>query len=361
MGLLFKEDWEETKQHYLQWWNHEYFGRCALAVVAPRRDAPAIPAPPDAVSPEQGWFDLDWISKQMKYQLSRGFFGGEAFPVWNAGYSGVSSIPTFLGCPLDLDTETGWWRPILTDPERIDYRGLKLNRQHPNYAFTMRMLERGVREAAGKSLVSIGAFGGCGDTLAGLRGTQQLLIDCIERPEEVRAADLYLMDMWCEFYDECYAIIRDACEGSTCWFDLWSPGRFYSAHNDFAYSIGPAMFREIFLPSIERQVAFLDHCVYHVDGIGNFRHVQALCEIPKLQAYQIAPGAGKPSALHYMDTLKTVQQAGKNLWIYLPPAEIKDALSVLSARGLFIVTNTQTEEEARALLRSVESWSVDRG
>jgi hypothetical protein len=360
--MLYKEDWEETKQRYLAWWNHEYFGRCALAVTAPKANPPdTVPMPPSPERPEQRWYDLDWISQFNARQHSRTYFGGEALPVWNAGYSGVSSIPTFLGCSLDLDLHTGWWNPILTDPDTFEVKSLKLNKNHPNYAFTMRMLARAAKEAAGKSLASLGAFGGCGDTLAALRGTEQLLMDCIERPDEVREAELYLMDMWCEFYDICYEIVKEVSEGSTCWFDLWSPGKFYPAQNDFAYNIGPDMFREIFLPAIVKQSEFLDHCVYHVDGVGNFRHVEALCEVPGIQAYQIAPGAGKPSAIHYMETCETVQAAGKNLWISLEPHEVEDALGKLSARGLFIHTYAKTEREARELLKKVGQWSVDRG
>ena len=121
------------------------------------------------------------------------------------------------------------------------------------------------------------------------------------------------------------------------------------------------MFRELFLPVIERQTRYLDHTVYHVDGVGNFAHVPALCELPRLQAIQILPGAGKPSALHYLDVLKTVQAAGKNLQIYLSPDEVEPALRVLSARGLFISTWAETEAKARDLLQHAERWSVDRG
>jgi hypothetical protein len=262
---------------------------------------------------------------------------------------------------LDLDHNTGWLNPILTDPDTFDVKSVALNKNHPNYAFTMRMLARAAQESAGKSLASVGAFGGCGDTLASLRGTEQLLLDCIERPDDVREADLYLMDIWCEFFDTCYEIVREASEGSTCWFPLWSPGKFYPAHNDFAYNIGPDMFREIFLPSIVKQTEFLDHCIYHVDGVGNFRHVEALCEVPGIQAYQIAPGAGKPNPLHYLDTCKAVQAAGKNLQISLAPGDVEEALSKLSARGLFISTCAKTEQEARELLKKAEQWSVDRG
>ncbi|MCM8825749.1 MAG: hypothetical protein NC937_06400, partial [Candidatus Omnitrophica bacterium] len=230
-------------------------------------------------------------------------------PVWNGGYPGHTSIPVFLGCPLHLDMRTGWLDPILLD-EYIDYERLKIDENNYNYKFAIELLIRGIREASGKCLVSIGAFGGCGDTLVALRGTERLLIDCIERPRQVKQAELYLMEMWCNYYEKLYRIIKDVDEGSTCWFTLWAPGKFYAAQNDFAYNISPKMFREIFLPAIEMQVNFLDWCVYHLDGIGNFRHLDALLELPCLRAIQIAPGAGKPSPVHFMDILKKVQKAG---------------------------------------------------
>jgi hypothetical protein len=105
---------------------------------------------------------------------------------------------------------------------------------------------------------------------------------------------------------------------------------------------------------------WLDYCVHHVDGIGNFVHADALCELPRLQALQILPGAGKPSPLHYMDVLKKVQAAGKNLHISIAANEVETALSELSARGLCINTWCRSEAEAKDLIRNCEKWSKDR-
>jgi len=364
MQLKYKPDWEETKERYRQWWNHEYFGRCALWVTAPKTNPPSIPKPPEPESIEQKWYDLDLISARNDYGFSHTFYGGEAFPCWNGGYPGHTSISVFLGSPLTLDLKTGWKEPILKG-ENIEFQYLKINEESRSYQFAFETLRRGIKEAKGKSLVSVGAFGGCGDTLASLRGTEQLLYDCIERPEQIKAADEFLMDIWIDHYSKLYQITRKANDGgSVNWFPLWAPGKFYPAHNDFAYNISPQMYREIFLPAIEKQTRFLDYCVYHVDGVNNFVHVDTLLELPfrQLQAYQIAPGAGAPSALAYMDTLKKVQKAGRNLWISLPIGEIRSALEVLSARGLCICTNNvSSEEEAKELLKNVERWSVDRG
>jgi hypothetical protein len=359
LSLRYKPDWDETKQRYLAWWAHAAQDRCGLAVYAPRAGlAPAAP-PVRPATPEERWTNLDYLAACNDYDHSRTFYGGEAFPCWNGGYPGHTGIPAFLGCPVTLDWNTGWQDPILLD-EDLDLTNITVDRQGRWWQFTLELLRRAARESAGKSIPTIGAFGACGDTLASLRSSERLLYDVVDRPDQVRAAEEHLMDIWFEVYNAFYEIVRAAAEGSTCWFNLWSPGKFYAAQNDFSYMISPKMFRDIFLPVIERQSRFLDHTVYHVDGIGAFVHVPALCELPRIQAIQILPGAGKPSPLHYLDTLKSVQRAGKNLHISISSREVEPALKELSARGLFIVTWCDSEAEARALLANAKKWSRDR-
>ncbi|MGC9349562.1 MAG: hypothetical protein ACP5JG_15600 [Anaerolineae bacterium] len=361
MGLRYKEDWEETKARLRLWWGHEYFGRCALAVTAPRDDPPERPVPPQPSTLQEKWYDLDAVAERNDYRFSQTFYGGEAIPVWHAGYPGIASIPTILGCPFELNMETGWHDPLLTDRDGFDVRSLRLDKDHPAYRYHMSVLARAMQECPGKAFPSMGAFYHGGDTLAALRGTEQLLFDCIERPAAVRDAEDWLMDMWFEFYDHTYAAVNGAAQGSACWMGVWAPGKTYTVSNDFSYNISTSMFCDMFLPAIERQLGFLDYSIYHVDGVGAFRHVDALCGLPGLQALQILPGAGQPSPLHFMDVLKKVQAAGKNLHISISPEEVEEALSMLSARGLYIVTHAKNQTLAEELLEQVESWSVDRG
>lgn len=361
MTLLYKPDWEETKERFRAWWNHDYFGRCAISVTAPLDNPPDVPEPPPPANIHDQWYDLDLVSQRNTHGMSRTFFGGEAVPTWHQGYPGHAGISTYLGCPLTLDWSTGWHDPILTDPEVLDFASLRIDETCADYLFTFDMIRRSIDESRGKCIPSTGAVGACGDTLASVRGTEQLLLDCIERPDEVHAAEMFLMDMWCEHYERRYEVFKQGSDGTTGWFPLWSPGRFYAVQNDFSYNIGPEMFRDIFLPAIERQTRYLDHAVYHVDGVQAFHHVDALCELPQLQAIQILPGAGKPGPMHYMDVLNKVQAAGKNLHISIGPDQVKPALERLSARGLFIDTGCPTETEARELIANAEKWSVDRG
>ncbi|OGV64350.1 MAG: hypothetical protein A2498_05490 [Lentisphaerae bacterium RIFOXYC12_FULL_60_16] len=361
MNLQYKPDWEETKARYRAWWNHAYFGRCALAVYAPHEPRPDLPEPAGPKTLEERWFDLEAINRRAQHAMASTFYGGEAIPIWSGGYPGHTCLPVFMGATCTLDMHTGWIEPVIHQEDEPDIRRLKIDTEHPNYRLAVESVVRGSAWMRGKGLMTIGAFGGCGDTLAALRTTDRLLYDCVDRPDWVRDAECHLMDLWCDHYGMLYRNICEADEGSTCWFPLWAPGKFYAAQNDFAYMIGPGMFQDLFLPAIRRQLDYLDYAVYHVDGIGNFAHVDTLCGLERLQAIQILPGAGKPSPLHFIDVLRKVQRAGKNLHISLPADEVRSALDQLSARGLYIQTWCRSEPEARGLLEQAERWSVDRG
>ena len=357
--MLYKPDWEETKKRYRAWWAGEALDRCLLWIEAPKEGAPHSEPPPAPKDPVQRWTDLDYISELNRCQMERTFYGGEAFPTWTAGYPGHTAIPAFLGCPTRLDHETGWWDPILRNDD-WDVRDLNIAPGGRWWKFTLEMLHRAVRESRGRSIPSTGAFGGAGDTLAALRGTDKLLFDVTDSPDRVRDAELYLMKMWIEVYQTFHDILSEAREGSTGWFALWSPGKFYAAQCDFSCMISTPMFEQVFLPAIEMQTRFLDHTVYHVDGVDAFRHIATLCELPRIQAFQVGPEAGKPDAVHYMDTLKYIQSRRKNIWIWIAPNRVEEALNNLSARGLCIYTTCDTAAEARALIENAKRWSKDR-
>lgn len=363
MNLLYKPDFEKAQENYKAWWEHEYFGRCAMFVTAPKTlKDPGLP-PPLPEKTEDRWIDFNYLTASNEYRMSHTYYGGEAFPVWHPGHPGCDGHSVYLGAQVTLKENTGWVEPIISEGELTDhyYHELKIDRNGRWWKFGREVRRLAVRESLGKSIPSNMAFGACGDTLSKLRSSEKLLFDIVDCPDYVREFDQYLMKQWIEIYEDSYSITHEAAQGSTCWFQLWSPGKFYAAQCDFAFMISPQMFIDIFLPSIEMQAKYLDHTVYHVDGPGNFAHVNALLTLPRIQAFQIKPGPGDPSPLYYVDVLKKVQAAGRNLHITIPPHEVKDALGMLSARGLLISTNCRTEEEAKYLLKCAEKWSVDRG
>src|SRR5450756_2315584 len=100
--LQYKSDWDQTKKFLTAWWAGENENRCALAVYARKTGSEGImpPALPDKV--EDRWLDFDYLHKNNEYRMKATFYGGEAFPMWNAGYPGWGSIPMYMGLEIEL-------------------------------------------------------------------------------------------------------------------------------------------------------------------------------------------------------------------------------------------------------------------
>jgi len=359
MNLLYKEDWEKTKINYNLWWTRENFGRCAISIKTPRDKPVCGTAPELPPRTEDRWLDINYLKMNMEHQLGSIYFAGEAIPVWNTGYPGWDFIPSYLGCNIKLMEQTGWVYPIWDNGELTDYNpeNIKIDQSNKWFKFAVEIHELAAKEAKNKSIPGIQAIGGVGDCLAAMRANDKLLFDLIDCPAHVTKLEMRLMDIWIEVFERFYGITHEAAEGTSNFMGLWAPCKFYVCSNDFAYMISPKMFEEIFLEPLQKQIDYLDFSIYHLDGIGCFNHIDLLCGIKKLNALQLLPGAGKPSPLHYAKELKKIQDAGKNLHISIPAGEVKQALDMLSSKGLFIDTWCNNESEAIELLKCTEKWS----
>ena len=358
--MIYKPDWDQSKKRLEAWWHGEAVDRCAMAVWAPRDDRGRFTPPSFPARMEDRWLDLDYLSARNEYEMETTFYGGEAFPLWNAGYPGWDLMQSYLGAPVTLMEETAWIDPILSAGRLTDYNFQDFTIQPQNrwWKFLNRVHHFAVEQSRGRSIPSLQDLGSSGDTLAAIRGNEQLLMDLLDCPEYVQQFDFFLMQVWNEqVFEPSYQITCEAAEGSASWDNLWAAGRHYPLQNDFSYMISPRMFRKVFLPTISMQTEYLDYSVYHVDGVGAYAHVDALCDLPRLNALQIIPGAGKPSALHWLDMLKKIQARGKSLQIYIPPEEVELALSELSAGGLWLGVQAENETQARRLIEMAEKLS----
>ena len=356
--LLYKSDWEETKERYLAWWDRENVGRCGLAVKSPKEGLKHIKPPVPSENEKDVWFDFSYIRAYNEYRMSRNYYGGEALPVWNESYPGWGIAAAALGSQVEFANDTWVVHPMIDRGELTDYdfRELKISTSSWWWVFAEKMHRFAAVSAKWKCVPGVHAIGGVVDTLVAIRGADKLIGDIEKCPEYVREFEIYLAKQWTEIYEKFYQIIRGVAEGSATSMNLWSPGRFYVLQNDFINMVSREKFEEIFVPAINIQVEYLDHSIFRLEGERSFIHTDLLCSIPGLKAVQVVPEAGK-SPLCYMDTLKKVQASGKNLKITLRPDEIECALQNLSARGLLIETSCGSEEEANYYLQKASKWS----
>ena len=155
--------------------------------------------------------------------------------------------------------------------------------------------------------------------------------------------------------NEVYDIVRDNNEGgcSVDWLSTWAPGFHAQMQCDMSVMISNPMFKEFIMPELEGQCKFLDYPLYHFDGIEQIRHLDDMLSIPNLKAIQWTQVSGQPPATDYIPQLQKIQKAGKNVIIHVDPNQIEPLMENLSSKGLYLITATDTKEEADAIVDKV--------
>lgn len=365
--MLFKEDWDQTKERFKAFWSGEIIDRCCFHITAPSKN------PIDtgikyrkAESLEEKWLDPEYRFMDAMHYFSHTYFGGEAFPLfWNNFGPGVGS--TFMGSGYQLAENTIWFdqNPIIKDWNNMP--DIRFNPQSEMWKTVYRMTEMFCKEAKGNYAVGVTDIGGNLDLAVSLRGNDALLYDLYDNPEEVKALVDQIDAIWIQVYDKLDQLISRYMEGVTAWMGLWCEKRWYPLQCDFCAMISTEMFDEFVKPSLQRAAKHLDYAIYHLDGPGQIRHLDSLMEIEGITGIQCVPGStlfrntGEfyPTYCNstWIPVLKKIQEKGKNLVLTeVHPAELDELMEVLSPKGLYIAMSGKTEDEAKALLKKVEAW-----
>lgn len=353
--MQYKPDWSRARERLVAWWG----GRgLAVAVMAPRRDPTGAPAPPRPANLSTLWLDPEYRLAAAEHHLGATYFGGEAFPYFDTQI-GPGSLGLILGAQAVLDPATIWYRPCLPDPP--DDRPILLRREGNRWLEAhLALIRAGVTASGGRYLTGVPDIIEGLDTLAALRGTQRLMIDLLERPAWVhnRLADL------ASAYEEVFELlaepVRDEHGGNAyAAFRIWGPGRTAKIQCDLACMLSPALFREFFVPYATAQCAWLDYSMFHLDGPDALRHVDALCEIPGLNAVQWTPGSGQPGAGDpcWYELFRRLKAGGKAVQVIGPtPREIEPLLEAIGPSGTFIVAWCGDQDTAEQILELTDRY-----
>jgi hypothetical protein len=356
--MLYKEDWEIAMRRWEAFWQREIIDRPVICVTAPRRK----PLPHKSVSApasvEQQWLDIGFRIEQAESDFARTFYGGEAFPNFFCNL-GPGIMATFIGAKPRFAKETVWFETPMEWSEVMNC--LRYDEQNFWWRFVKQLTEEASVHFRDKAFVSMTDLGGVTDVLASLRGTLNLLEDFIAMPEKVIRASQRITHLWFRYYSELDELLQRRMFGRSAWMGLFSSGTWYPIQCDFSYMISPKHFEELVLPFLEQQCRWLDHSVYHWDGVGQLAHLDLLLSIDELDAIQWTPGAGKapvddPKWLPYY---RRIQNAGKGVVLLgVAPKNVEHILSELSPNGLVITTHCSSEEEAKDILKLAEKACV---
>jgi 5-methyltetrahydrofolate--homocysteine methyltransferase len=123
--------------------------------------------------------------------------------------------------------------------------------------------------------------------------------------------------------------------------------------------LSPEMFREFAMPGFREQTAWLDHSLYHWDGPGAIPHLDALLELPDLNAIQWVPGSGNPPVhdSEWFPLYRRIRDAGKGLLFTGARADTLEMLyKKFGPEGVMASCYVDTEAEGRRLLDESAKW-----
>ena len=122
--------------------------------------------------------------------------------------------------------------------------------------------------------------------------------------------------------------------------------------------ISPAFFQEFGLPVLQREVRTMTHNIFHVDGKGVARHLDAILSVPQVHALQWVQGVGDDlPILQWVPFLKGIQARGVPVIVDLQKTELDEFIDVMSPQGLFLWVATEDEKEEQEILQMVAKWT----
>ena len=358
---MWKSNFAETAQHFIDWWHHEGLVVGMGGVPASqgiRHELTTAPTPPSGI--RETYTNGEYRAQHNHHQLAGLAFPADALPISETDI-GPGSLALYLGSEPGFSPNTVWFEPCIENcPEPEALPPFSFDELNPWWKITESTLTACTQLAAGKYLVGCPDLVENIDILAALRTPQNLMTDMIERPDWVEQKVTEINQVWFEVYQRIYDIIK-LDDGSAAFgaFRLWSPGKTAKLQCDASAMFSAEMFRRFVVPRLTEQCEWLDYSMYHLDGTQALGHLDALLEIDALDAIEWTPQAGIERGGHprWISLYQRILDAGKSVQIVgATPDELLPILETLGGKGIYALTSFSSETEAEQFFSLIEQY-----
>ena len=351
---------EDVRRRYNAFWEHEGYGRAVMSVTY---TTPELAALDPEFTVGDDWTNLPrrlaWTKERMRL-IGR---VGDSVPSVFTNF-GPGAFSACIGGTFSCDPKTVWFEnePVITDWEGgAAERAVAFDPNAPMTRLIDDYITMLLEAGQGKFYTSLPDIGGTYDIIAALRGTQELLMDMLFYPEEIKAFNRHLQPMIRDYFLSISRRLMEAQGGFTSWMPIYSPVPYFPLQCDYSVMISPDMFGEFIRPDLEYQTSYMEHSVYHQDGVGQLAHTDHLLAIPRLSAIQWVPGAGKadPTDPMWFDHYRKIRAAGKSIVLFcFKPEGVERLLRSVSTKGLMVHIHCSCREEAEELVRIADEIGI---
>jgi hypothetical protein len=304
---------------------------------------------------ESWWFDAELQVDLFIRSIAGRRFHGETFPVFFPNL-GPDVYAAFYGTQLIFGDVTSWSVPQLSEWAQIDQLHLDLDNVY--FKKIEQLTQHALERCPGKFLVGYSDLHPGLDCVAAWRDPLQLCYDMVDQPDQVkRLAELATQDFE-RIYNHFDRILKVAGQLSVSWMGIPSFGRMHIPSCDFSAMISPACFQEFGLPILQREVKSMTHNIFHMDGRGVARHLEAILSVTEVHAIQWVQGVGEDYAImQWVPFIKQLQTRGVPIIVDLSPAELDEFVSVMDPQGLFLWLASESEDQELEILERLKRWT----
>ncbi|NLS93994.1 MAG: hypothetical protein GXX96_17685 [Planctomycetaceae bacterium] len=356
MKLAAKPDLAEVLARFEAWWECRPLDRSLVTIDVEPARPPKLPDKRHG-SLRQRWMDADYVLDCVEARIESGVFLAETFPTYMP-FLGPEVCATLFGAELKFkNEETSYSVPVARSVR--DILGMTPDFSGQYWEKIRQLTDLSLERGRSRWITGVTDLHTNGDLLAALRDPQQLCLDCADDREGVRLACEHVTDWFAAVFDDLYDRIAAAGQPCTTWTPALAMAPWYTISCDFICMISPLTFREAILPSIRREMEHMKYNLFHLDGPGALKHLDALLELDDLDAIQWVYGAGAGPASRWIDVYRKIQNAGKSLQIvgYSGLDEFRQVAPHLTPAGLWLwPIGTYQQAEAEEFVRWVEEW-----
>lgn len=300
------------------------------------------------------WFDAEFQVETFIKSIEGQTFHGETFPVFWPNL-GPEVYAGFYGAELQYGEVTSWSIPLVRDWD--DVARLKLDMDNVYLRKLDEITRCALERCAGRFLVGYTDLHPGVDCAAAWRDPQQLCMDMIEAPERVKALIEIAIRDFETIYEHFDSLLKEHRQLSVSWMGIPSFGRMHIPSCDFSSLISPAMFAEFCLPVLQREVRTMTHNVFHIDGRGVAKHLDAILSVPEVHALQWVQGVGSDQPIMQWVPFIQEMQARAPVIVDLNKHELDAFMEAVDPEGIFLWIATENEEEELELLKRVSRWT----
>ncbi len=319
-------DFEKIQKRYKDFWNRE--NATPILLLKGSKGEAKLPQLPASIKDE--WCNIEYVVQKERALFENTAFIGDALPLVNPNL-GPDIFGATLGTDIIFEKTTSYSVPFIDDISRP----LQFKEDNKWWKLICDITQAFCEDSRGDYLVGVTDLHPGVDGLVSIRSPQELCYDMVDCPEDVLNASMSVLPFFKAQFEKLYAITQQNQTGTSNWMGIYNENPWYVTSADFICMISEKDFENYVIKEIIEEAKYLQgNTIFHLDGPGALRHLDRLLEVDEISGIQWVYGAGQPTAKHWLNVLKKIQNAGKNINIELQREDFDTIFSELKPEGL---------------------------